>query len=87
MPTGYPSSLVKGAYRYMCLEFTGAGGTRDINLDIVNMLRVFKAVGMYELTQSVSVQTEETRWEGQALRCRIQTLFRWGRISKGGVDP
>lgn len=86
MPTGYPSSLVKGAYGYMSLEFRGAGGTGDINLDIVNMLRVFKAVGMYELTQSVSVHTEETRWEGQALRCRIQTLFRWGRISTGGAD-
>lgn len=54
MPTGYPSSLVKGAYGYMSLEFRGAGGTGDINLDIGNMLRVFKAEGMYELTQSVS---------------------------------
>ena len=43
----------------MSLEFRGAHGTGDINLDIVNMLRVFKAVGMYEITQSVSVQTEK----------------------------
>lgn len=37
----------------MSLEFRGADGTRDINLDIVNMLRVFKAVGMYEITHPV----------------------------------
>lgn len=47
----------------MSLEFRGADGTRDENLEIVNLWRVLKAMGMYEITQPVSVQTEKRRWE------------------------
>lgn len=59
MLTGYLSSLVQGAAGYMSLEFRGADGTRDTNLEIVNMQRVFKALGMYEITQSVCADSRE----------------------------
>lgn len=53
---GYLSSLIQGTAGYMGLEFRGADSTRDKNLEVLNLQRVFKAMGMYEITQSVSVQ-------------------------------
>lgn len=37
----------------MDLEFRATDGMRDKNVDVDNMQRVFKAMGMYEITQCV----------------------------------